>query len=71
MAKKTKPTIIFEKLESLKVNESFNKKEFIIEHWGDYNYFIDRSFSVAFTGAKKKLMFKTFKTKTGIIKRIK
>lgn len=71
MPKKTKVTIVLEKLDSLKKNESFSKEDFIKKHWGDYDFFMDRSFCVAFTNAKKQIPLKTFKTNKGIIKRIK
>jgi len=71
MPKKTKVTIVLEKLDALKIKESFNKEEFITKHWGNYDWFLDRSFCVAFTKAKNLIPFKEFKTIKGTIHRIK
>lgn len=71
MSKKSKVEILTEKLESLEEKKSFSKKDFITEQWGDYDWFLDRSFCVTFTHAKKLLPLKTFKTIKGSIFRIK
>lgn len=69
--KKTYPQKIAEKLETLKkINDSFSKKEFIKEVWGDDDYFIDRTFSVSFAKAKKLMPDKLFKTIDGQVTRI-
>lgn len=71
MAKKTYVSKVLEELETLKVNKSFSKKEFITKHWGDHDFFLDRSFSVAFVNAKKQIPSKIFRTIRGKITRIK
>jgi len=69
--KKTYPQKVAEKLQSLKLAQSFSKKTFIKEVWGDDDYFVDRTFSVAFASAKKLLPEKQFKTIEGNVTRIK
>lgn len=68
--KKTYPQKIAEKLQPMKVGESFSKKVFIKEVWGDDDYFIDRTFSVSFAKAKKTMPDKVFKTIDGQVTRI-
>jgi hypothetical protein len=67
--KKPKPQLVLNKLQTLQVNESFSKKEFVKELWGDYNYFLDRTFQVAFVAAKKMVPELQFKTISGLITR--
>ena len=55
----------------MEVGDSFRKKEFIKEHWGDYDFYLDRSFSVFFTKAKKLFPEKEFRTIRGFVTRIK
>lgn len=50
------------KMDKLKVGESFDRKEYITELWGDYDYYIDLSFGSIITKCKKKLEPKTFRT---------
>ena len=69
--KKTLPQKIAEKLQLMKVGDSFSKKEYIKEVWGDDDYFVDRTFSVAFANAKKLIPEKLFKTIDKQIIRIK
>lgn len=68
---KTYLTKVKEKLEALKPNENFSKKEFIKEVWGRYDFFLDRNFSVFFANAKKLLLDKEFRTIKGMIVRTK
>jgi len=58
-------------LEPLEVGEELNKKEFILLHWGYWDYFVERSFDVTFCKAKKLMLEKDFKTKDRVITRIK
>ncbi len=69
MARKiTKPTLIKEKLDQLKLNDEIDKKEFVKEIYNNqYDYFISRSFDVNFAAAKKQLPNKIFKTIKGKI----
>lgn len=55
-------TLVYNKLESMEVGDTFMKKDFILENWGVYDYFIDRSFSVFLTRVRKKLPERQFKT---------
>jgi hypothetical protein len=55
----------------LEVGQHFNKKEFIVSVWGNSDYFIDRSFDVMFTTAKKTLTDRDFVTGKGFIIRTK
>lgn len=61
--------IVLNQLEGMEVYESFVKKDFIKKHWKEYNYFVDRSFTVYFSKAKKLLPEKTFKCLRGVISR--
>ena len=67
----TKGLQVKEKIESIEVGGSFNKKEFIIKVWGKSDYFIDRSFDVLFSTAKKELSERGFATHKGLIIRLK
>jgi hypothetical protein len=60
-----------EALELLKVGQELDKKDFILLHWGKSDYFVERSFDVAFCNAKKHFPEREFKTKKRIITRIK
>ncbi len=68
---KTKQKRVTEQITSLEVGQHFNKKEFIVSIWGNSDYFIDRSFDVLFSTAKKELQGREFKTEKGFIIRIK
>ncbi len=50
---KTYKQLVKEKLESMEVGDKFNKKEFILKHWGDYNYFLNQNFSNMMNTVKK------------------
>lgn len=69
MARKiTKPNLIKEKIDKLKINESIDKKEFVKEIYDNqFDYFISRSFDVNLNAAKKMLSHKVFKTIKGQI----
>jgi len=62
---------VAEALEPLEVGQQFDKKAFIILHWGYCDYFVERSFDVMFCKAKKLMPEKDFKTKDRVITRIK
>ena len=62
---------IAQALETLQVEEGFNKKEFVKLHWGYCDYFVERTFDVSFCKAKKQMPDKDFKSIKGIITRIK
>lgn len=51
----TKFKSTLEKLDSLEVGEKFIRKDFITELWGEYNFFINTSFSQMFFKAKTKI----------------
>jgi hypothetical protein len=67
----TKKYHVTEKIKSLQVGQQFNKREFVKLTWGNTDYFIERSFDVIFTTAKKELTDREFKTEKGCIIRIK
>jgi hypothetical protein len=67
----TKKYYVTEKIKSLQVGQQFNKREFVKLTWGNTDYFIERSFDVIFTTAKKELTDREFKTEKGCIIRIK
>jgi hypothetical protein len=62
---------VSDKLASMEVEEKFSKEDFIKEHRGDYDFYMDRSFSVLFTHAKKLFPEKEFRTILGFVTRIK
>lgn len=55
MAKVTYAKKVEDKLLSLEVNEKFEVNEFLTDNWGDWNYFIRRSFDVYVCKAKKNI----------------
>lgn len=59
----TKVSIIFNALSFLNVGDTINKTEFITLHWGDCDWFIERTFDVAFCKAKKLLPTKVFRSR--------
>jgi len=71
MKAKSKQKKVSEKVASLEVGQNFNKKDFITSVWGSSNYFIDRSFDVLFSTAKKEFSDRGFKTEKGLIIRTK
>jgi hypothetical protein len=58
-------------LDTLEVEEGFNKKAFVESHWGYSDYFKERTFDVSFCKAKKQMPKKDFKSIKGVITRIK
>ena len=71
MQRATKHEIIQDKLEKMKLGEEISKKEIVKNIYGDYDFFISRSFDVHFSKAKKNIPDMVFKTKKGIIQRTK
>lgn len=71
MKRQTYPQKVAEKLRTLKTGESFNKKEYVKEVWRDDDYFMLRTFDVAFASAKKLIPEQIFKTIEGNVTRIK
>jgi hypothetical protein len=71
MKTQSKQKKVTERVTSLEVGQHFNKKEFIVSVWGTSDYFIDRSFDVMFSTAKKMLTDREFRTEKGFIIRIK
>jgi hypothetical protein len=71
MKKNSYILITTEAMDKLDVGESFSKKNFILKHWGEYDFWIDRSFSVLFVGVKKKISNKQFRTIKGHVTSIK
>jgi hypothetical protein len=69
--KATKQSKVAEVIQSLEIGQSFNKREFITSVWGNSDYFLDRSFDVLFSKAKKELIGREFKTEKGFIIRTK
>lgn len=69
--KPTKGNEVRNAIQALEVGQSINKKAFIKSVWGDSDYFIDRSFDVMFNTVKKELADREFKTRKGLITRIK
>jgi hypothetical protein len=67
MSKKTYVEKVVEKLKTLEIGESFDKKEYVKEVWGDDDYFVCRSFEVALAKSKKILSENSFKTIKGKI----
>ena len=59
----TKVSIIFNALSFLNVGDTINKTEFITLHWGECDWFIERTFDVAFCNAKKLLPTKEFRSR--------
>ena len=69
--KATKQSKVTDVIQALEIGQSFDKRKFIKSVWGDYDYFIERSFSVFFMKTKKELLGRKFKTEKGFIIRTK
>lgn len=59
----TRVSLIVDTLSSLNVGDTINKTEFITLHWGECDWFIERTFDVAFCNAKKQLPTKVFRSR--------
>ena len=67
----TRPELISKALMTLGVGGQFSKVEFITTYWGKSDYFVERSFDVAYCKAKKEFPDREFKCKSKIITIIK
>jgi uncharacterized HAD superfamily protein len=54
-------------IDALEIGDKLDKVKFITLHWGDCDYFIERSFDVAFCTAKKKFPERKFESKKKMI----
>ena len=70
--KPNKVQLIAERIKKLSIGESISKVDFILVNWdrSTTDYFIERSFDVAFCKAKKQFPDKKFKCKGRLITRI-
>ena len=68
--KTTRVQHITNALNELEIGDEFNKSLFINLHWGRNDYFIQRSFDVAYCTARKKFPTRKFECKEKIITRI-
>ena len=71
MKKQSKQKKVAESIGNLEVGETIGVYSFIVEHWGNYDFFIRRSFDVYLSQARKKYSDRVFETKKGLIKRLK
>jgi hypothetical protein len=71
MKKQSKQKKVAESIVNLEVGETIGVYSFIVENWGNYDFFIRRSFDVYLSQAKKKFPDREFKVEKGLIKRIK
>jgi hypothetical protein len=68
----SKTKIIEIKVFKMEINDKFNVRDFINEHWEDgYNIWSRASFDVLFSKAKKVNSDKCFRTIKGFVNRIK
>jgi len=71
MKRQSKQKKVAEEIGNLEVNEYIDVYSFIVEHWGNYDFFIRRSFDVYLSQARKQYSDREFKVEKGLIKRIK
>ncbi len=71
MKRQSKQKKVAESIGNLEVGETISVYSFIVEHWGNYDFFIRRSFDVYLSQARKQYSDRVFETKKGLIKRIK
>lgn len=71
MKKQSKQKKVAEAIGNLEVGESIGIHSFVVEHWGNYDFFIRRSFDVYLSQARKQYSDRVFETKKGLIKRVK
>ena len=71
MKKQSKQKKVAEAIGNLKVDEYIYIYAFVVEHWGNYDFFIRRSFDVYLSQARKQYSDRVFETKRGLIKRVK
>ncbi len=71
MKRQSKQKKVAESIGNLEVGETISVYSFIVEHWGNYDFFIRRSFDVYLSQARKQYSDRVFETKKGLIKRVK
>ena len=71
MKKQSKQKKVTEAIGNLQVGEYIDIYAFVVEHWGNYDFFIRRSFDVYISQARKQYSDRVFQTKRGLIKRVK
>ncbi len=71
MKKLSKQKKVAEAIGSLQIGEYIDIYAFVVEHWGNYDFFIRRSFDVYLSQAKKQYSDRVFQMKIGLIKRVK
>jgi len=71
MKKQSKQKKVAESIGNLEVGESIGIHSFVVENWGNYDFFIRRSFDVYLSQGKKHFPDREFKVEKGLIKRIK
>jgi len=71
MKKQSKQKKVAEAIGNLQVDEYIDIYAFVVEHWGNYDFFIRRSFDVYLSQARKQYSDRVFETKKGLIKRVK
>jgi len=71
MKRQSKQKKVAEAIGNLEVGETISVYSFIVEHWGNYDFFIRRSFDVYLSQAKKQHPDREFKVEKGLIKRVK
>jgi len=60
--KTTRVQHIANALDVLEIGDKLDKVKFVTLHWGNCDFFIERSFDVAFCTAKKKFPTRTFES---------
>ena len=71
MKRQSKQKKVAEEIGNLEAGEYIDIYAFVVEHWGNYDFFIRRSFDVYLSQAKKQHPDREFKVEKGLIKRIK
>ena len=71
MKRQSKQKKVAEEIGNLEVNEYIDVYAFVVENWGNYDFFIRRSFDVYLSQARKQYSDRVFETKKGLIKRVK
>jgi hypothetical protein len=60
--KTTRVQHIANALDELEIGDEFNKQAFVRLHWGRVDYFVERSFDVAYCTARKKFPTRKFES---------
>mgnify|MGYP007023437576 CR=1 FL=1 len=69
MKRQSKQKKVAESIGNLEAGEYIDIYAFVVEHWGNYDFFIRRSFDVYLSQGKKKFPDRVFKVEKGLIKR--